>query len=220
MMFIFIVSNRYFIFQKVTHPFPFLFLLDMDDENTQVLNFSAKMISDYPEDRRRQFVVSYYLCDKTMAIFEMQVPNSGFRAGKFLQRTRVRDPKTKQFFEPSAFYVGAKIHCSGRVFELLDAAPHTLCLMEAHSDEFPEADISNVIQNLIGICQQTTRDIRALFEEKDTRKTGFVQVEDAKELFKQFVPQITPHAVLTLVRAFEKDDGTYEYNLLLNYMRA
>ncbi|OHT06166.1 hypothetical protein TRFO_25861 [Tritrichomonas foetus] len=192
----------------------------MDDENTQVLNFSAKMISDYPEDRRRQFVVSYYLCDKTMAVFEMQVPNSGFRAGKFLQRTRVRDPKTKQFFEPSAFYVGAKIHVSGRNFELLDAAPHTLCLMEAHADDFPEADITTVIQNLINVCMQTTKSVRAIFEEKDPRKTGFVSIDDAKAIFKQFVPQITPHAVITLTRACEHDDGTYEYTLLLNYMRA
>ena len=48
----------------------------MDDESTQILNFKAKLISDYPEDRRRQFMISYYLCDKTMAIFEAAVPNS------------------------------------------------------------------------------------------------------------------------------------------------
>jgi hypothetical protein len=192
----------------------------LDDESTQVLNFSSKLISDYPEDRRRQFVVSYYLCDKTMAIFETIVPNSGFRAGKFLQRTRVRDPTTKQFFEPSAFYVGAKIHVSGRIFELLDAAPHTFCLMEAHSDDFPEANITVVIQKLIQICLQTTKSVRALFEELDQRKTGFVAVEEAKQIFSQFVPDITKHAAITLTRAFDKNDGTFDYGLLLQYMRV
>jgi hypothetical protein len=191
----------------------------LDDESTQVLNFSSKLISDYPEDRRRQFVVSYYLCDKTMAIFETIVPNSGFRAGKFLQRTRVRDPATKQFFEPSAFYVGAKIQVSGRVFELLDAAPHTFCLMEAHSEDFPEANITVVVQKLTQIAQQTTKSIRALFEVLDERKTGFVAVEDAKQIFSQFVPDITKHAAITLTRAFDKNDGTFEYRILLQYLK-
>jgi hypothetical protein len=192
----------------------------VDDESTQVLNFSSKLISDYPEDRRRQFVVSYYLCDKSMAIFEMVVPNSGFRAGKFLQRTRVRDPETKKFLEPSSFFVGARIHVSGRVFELLDAAPHTFCLMEAHSDDFPEANITTVIQNLTQSCRQTTKSVRALFEELDSRKTGFVSADDAKTIFAGFVPAISKHAVITLARAFDRNDGTYDYNLLLQYMRV
>jgi hypothetical protein len=192
----------------------------LDDESTQVLNFSSKLISDYPEDRRRQFVVSYYLCDKTMAIFETIVPNSGFRGGKFLQRTRVRDPTTKKFFEGDAFHVGARIFVSGRTFELLDAAPHTLCLMEAHSDDFPEANLPIVIQNLIRVANQSTRSVRELFESYDPRKTGLVSIEDAQAAFRSFVPPITKHAALTLTRAFDNNDGTFDYNLLLTHMRA
>ncbi|KAH0789056.1 EF-hand domain-containing family member C2 isoform X1 [Histomonas meleagridis] len=192
----------------------------MDDERTQVLNFSAKMQSRYPEDLRRKFVVSFYLYDKTIAVFEMEVPNSGFRAGKFLQRTRLRDPVTNQFFDASSFYVGAKIHVSGRVFELIDAAPHTFNLMEANPDDFPEANITLIVEKLTTICQQSTKSIRALFEEYDKRKTGIVSVDEAKSIFNSFVPQITPHAAITLTRAFDQDNGTYDYNLLLNYMRA
>jgi fumarylacetoacetate (FAA) hydrolase family protein len=155
-----------------------------------------------------------------MAIFETIVPNSGFRAGKFLQRTRVRDPMTNQFFEPSAFYVGAKIHVSGRVFDLLDAAPHMLCLMEAHSDDFPEANITAVIQKLIQICLQTTKSVRSLFEEFDAQKTGHVGVDEGKQIFAQFVLDITKHAAITLTRAFDKNDGTYDYGLVLQYMRV
>jgi hypothetical protein len=192
----------------------------MDDESTQVLNFSSKLVSDYPEDRRRQFVVSYYLADKTMAIFEMIVPNSGFKGGKFLQRTRVRDPTTGQFFEPSAFYVGAQIQVSARVFDLLDAAPHTLNLMEAHSDDFHEANINTVVSNLVSVALQDTKSLRESFEAYDTRKTGFVGLDEAKSIFAKFVPPLTKHAVLTLTRAFDKNDGTYDYGLLLKFIRA
>jgi hypothetical protein len=196
------------------------FSMSLDDESTQVLNFSSKLVSDYLEDRRRQFVVSYYLCDKTMAIFETIVPKSGFRGGKFLQRTRVRDPATKKFFEGDAFYVGARIRVSGQIFELLEAAPHTLCLMEAHADDFPDANLPRVIANLVSVAAQTTKNVRALFEEYDRRKTGLVSVEEARAVFSKFVPQISKHAVFTLTRAFDTNDGTYDYILLLTHMRA
>jgi hypothetical protein len=192
----------------------------VDDESTQVLNFQAKLISDYPEDRRRQFVVSYYLSDRTLSIFEIQVPNSGFRGGKFLQRTRVRDPTTKKFFEPHAFYVGAKIQVSARTFELLEAAPHTFGLMESRADDFPEADITHVVKHLVDVLQGETGTLRSAFEKYDPRGTGFVSVAEANEVYSKFIPKLTRHAVLTLTRAFDRNNGTYEYGILLKYLRA
>lgn len=191
----------------------------MDDESTQVLNFAAKLISDYPEDRRRQFMVSYFLCDKTMAIYEKQVPNSGFRAGKFLQRTRVRNPETKAFFEPSAFYVGARIHVSGRIFELFDAAPHTFCLMEAHSEDFPDADLPKIVENLKQVCLNQTRDLRALFEAKDPRKDGYCSADEAKSVLEQFGSSISQHAIQTILRGFTTG-SRFDYSTILKYIKA
>ena len=190
-----------------------------DEEQTQVLNFKARIISDYPEDRRRQFMVSYYLCDNTMAIFEANVPNSGFRAGKFLQRTRVRNPDTNKFFEAQAFYVGAKIRASGRIFELLDAAPHTFNLMEARSDEFPEANLENVICRLRDVLMGQTGDLRAAFEAKDPIKTGYVMRDEAEEILMPYAEKLTKHAIITLLRAYE-DGNKYYYKPILQYIKA
>ena len=190
----------------------------MDDENTQVLNFKARMLSDYPEDRRRQFMVSYFLSDKTMQIIEAVVPNSGFRAGKFLQRTRIRDPATKKFFEPSAFYVGAKIHAAGRVFELLDAAQHTFNLMEAKADEFPDSDIGTVVNHIKQICLGETKNLRKLFQERDDTASGYLTMEEAEDVLSKFEPKISKHAVKTVLRAFERD-GKFEYNPLLTFIK-
>ena len=190
-----------------------------DDEQTQVLNFKAKLISDHPEDRRRQFMISYFLCDNTMAIFEANVPNSGFRAGKFLQRTRVRNPDTNQFFVAQAFYVGAKIRASGRVFELLDAAPHTYNLMEARSDEFPVANIETVLTNLKNILMSQTADLRAAFEAKDPVKCGYVLRDEAEEILAPFTEKLIPHEVKTLLRAFE-DGNKFTYRPILQYIKA
>jgi Ca2+-binding EF-hand superfamily protein len=92
--------------------------------------------------------------------------------------------------------------------------------MEAHSDDFPEANITAVVQNLLNIALADTKSVRELFEAYDPRKTGFVGVDEAQSIFAKFVPKITKHAALTLARAFDKGDGTYDYGLLLKFMRA
>ena len=97
-------------------------------------------------------------------------------------------------------------------------------MLAAAEYEFDEpmygSDITTVVQNLIHVCQETTASIRQAFEQYDPRKTGFVSVDEAKQVFSKFEGQLTKHAIVTLTRAFDRDDGTYEYDLLLKYMRA
>ena len=40
-------------------------------------------------DRERRFVVSFYVADQTLSVYEPVVPNSGLQGGKFLERARV-----------------------------------------------------------------------------------------------------------------------------------
>jgi hypothetical protein len=184
------------------------------------LGFQAMLASGHPDEVRRQFVVSYYSSDKTLAIFEAVVPNSGFRGGKFLQRMKVINPATKQPCELSAFYIGAHIHSSGREFELVDTAPKTLEWMEGMPDKCPEANIAVAVKNIISIAKAGPKSVRALFEDYDPQKTGYVRTDEAKSIFSKFVPQITKHAVITLVRAYDREDGTYDYGLLLLVARS
>lgn len=43
-----------------------------------------------PDDSKRRFVVSFFMADSTIAVYEPPVSNSGFVGGKFLERQRVR----------------------------------------------------------------------------------------------------------------------------------
>lgn len=89
--------------------------------------------------------------------------------------------------------------------------------MEANADDFPEANIEHVMNELNDACLKMADklDIRDLFESKDNNKTGFVAVSDAREIFQQYLPLISKHAVFTLTRAFERDHDNYEYTFLL-----
>ena len=54
----------------------------MLDNAGKVLRFSAKLGSVVPADQYRQFIVTYYLEDDTIAIFEQPRANSGIRYKK------------------------------------------------------------------------------------------------------------------------------------------
>ena len=40
-------------------------------------------------DRERRFVISFYMADQTLSVYEPVLPNSGLQGGKFLERARV-----------------------------------------------------------------------------------------------------------------------------------
>lgn len=66
----------------------------------QVMRFFAWLVHDpehgtplrHESDRDRRFIVSYFLADDTVAIFEPPMRNSGIIGGKFLERSVVRKP--------------------------------------------------------------------------------------------------------------------------------
>ena len=189
------------------------------EDLVNVLMFTAKLISDFSGDKKREFVITFFLSDQTLQVYEMAVPNSGFRPGRFLQRQQTMNAKTKKLFKPSDFYIGARVVISGRTFELIEAAPHTLSIMEAHSNEFPEASVENVANKLRDICTQTNANLRQLFEVRDIDASRIVSKKDAQEVFASFEPKLSKQAAITLLRAFEKDGDKFDYPLFLDYMK-
>mmetsp|Transcript_35755 Transcript_35755/g.70052 ORF Transcript_35755/g.70052 Transcript_35755/m.70052 type:complete len:393 (-) Transcript_35755:35-1213(-) len=49
-----------------------------------------KMGHGGPDDSKRRFVVSFFMADSTIAVYEPPVSNSGFVGGKFLERQKMR----------------------------------------------------------------------------------------------------------------------------------
>lgn len=49
-----------------------------DGFDSHVLRFASRLINDNPEDAKRYFIVLYYLCDDTIAVFELGERNSGY----------------------------------------------------------------------------------------------------------------------------------------------
>jgi hypothetical protein len=95
----------------------------------QVMRFSARMRSSRPADAERRFIVSYFLSDDTLLIYEPRQRNSGLPGGKFSHRRRVQIPGSERFYNAADLRVGAVVEVEGRQFEIVDADEHTHRLM-------------------------------------------------------------------------------------------
>ena len=79
-----------------------------------------------PNDERR-FIVTFYLVDGTISVYEPPVSNSGIIGGKFLERTLepVRKPGARAPYVARDFYVGATVTLNSHRFELLNTDEST-----------------------------------------------------------------------------------------------
>jgi hypothetical protein len=192
----------------------------MNDEQVQVLNFAAKLSTRNLDDLLRKFVVSFFLFDQTLQIYEECVKNSGFRHGKYLQKTRIVNPVTRQFFAPGDFYVGAKINVGGKIFELLAASQLAYGIMEASPDDFPESDLGLQLGKLKTAIQTTGGDLRQLLEEAANEvPEKKLSVKRAQEVLERFAPIVTRHAAATIARGYERR-GTFAVDELLTILKV
>ena len=101
-----------------------------------VLQFRARMVSVDGSDRdvtefdaSRCFVVSYYVADDTLSIFERASKDSF--SSKFLERAKVK--KTADaYYDVRDMFVGSKLLIHSRAFELKDTDEYTAAFLAQH----------------------------------------------------------------------------------------
>lgn len=71
-----------------------------------VLRFSAILKSTKQVDKDRKFVVSLYVADDGISVFEPKMRNTGLVGGKFLEKGRIRRPDGVGYYEAKDFFVG------------------------------------------------------------------------------------------------------------------
>lgn len=60
-------------------------------DNQVNLRFVAKLNTTKPEEINRRFVITFFLNDDTVMVFEPSVRNSGIPDGKFLERKKYKN---------------------------------------------------------------------------------------------------------------------------------
>jgi hypothetical protein len=173
-----------------------------------VLRFAAKFKNPQPQDVRRTFVIVYYLADDTVAVFELQHRNSGFRGGKFIQRGKWKNVAAGgRGFIAADFKVGEEITINCFTFITSVADDFAMNFMESQSDNFTQSDLVDIIT----ACkkeQPRVQAIREAFEAIDPDLSGWIHPSQAEEALKTvYGQQFNLHQIRTIVRRWTEQPG-------------
>ena len=106
------------------------------DNDKKILRFTARLNTKVPEDVDRRFIVSFYLADDTISIFEPAQKNSGIIEGPFLERRKYKNvDKGYQFITPSDLAVGGDIKINGFNYHLLGCDDYSSKYLATHTYE-------------------------------------------------------------------------------------
>ncbi|KAK0180026.1 hypothetical protein PV327_005709 [Microctonus hyperodae] len=183
--------------------------------NGNVLRFRAKMISNNPDNSDRQFIISIYLMDNTVAIFELASRNSGFTRCLFQKRMQVMLPnqdiyshQKPKFYEPQHFYIGACLNLGKFHFRIDSADGYTLRYIEKNSNKFPVANVVLIMDKL----REAIKPMYKKFIEEYqpiTNADGFTVLSYEKfrdAMYKYLNGNIVEHEILTIARYYSTKD--------------
>jgi hypothetical protein len=97
------------------------------------LRYTAKFNTRVPEDVDRRFIISFFLADDTISIFEPVQKNSGVMDGKFLERRKYKNvDKNGDFVTPSDISIGGDVKINGNSFHILSYDDYTKNYLSSH----------------------------------------------------------------------------------------
>ncbi|KAM6143601.1 EF-hand domain-containing family member C2 [Erethizon dorsatum] len=187
-----------------------------------VLRFFARLITKKCADVDRMFVISYFLNDGTLSVFEPIERNSGYTGGLFLKRSRVKKfgqevfkSEFSEYIKVEELYVGAKVNVNGNLFVLLNADEYTLNYMEKNVDKFPFSNIELALQKLKE--ESKSREIKQVFAAADRDHTKVVDFNTFRDLLLDItVNKLIEQEILTIARHYRvPEDMGIDVNLLL-----
>ncbi|XP_069461843.1 EF-hand domain-containing protein 1 isoform X2 [Ambystoma mexicanum] len=129
-------------------------VIKMLENDRKVLRYAAVLDSINQEDKIRRFILSFYLSNDMISIFEPQIRNSGIIGGKFLERSKVPKPGSPFdnpcFYGPADFSIGAVVEVFGHRFIISDADVYVLNYIEANRDKYPLEVLTSLQKHLEG----------------------------------------------------------------------
>ena len=164
----------------------------------KVLRFEGAMISTATVDLNRKFIISYFLADDTMSVFEPPVRNSGILAGKFLDRTKCYYPGTTTSYEPQDLYIGASLELHSHKFVLTNADEYALSYMEKRPHLFPRANLDLILAKLAQGVDAFANAANIHLASSPDNALSADEFQDA--CFATGIPDLVGHEVLTLMR--------------------
>ena len=176
-----------------------------------ILRFKSHMVTKNRVDASRSFIITLYLCDDSIQIYEPPSRNSGVIAGKWLQRTKLKNPDTNMPYKASDFEIGKVLSINGTRFQIDEATEYAMSFMEADPDEFPQADLVRIVEDLRSTIKQKGENSRELFRVYSDH--GRMGIEQLRSLYSALGLSITPHEAMTVMRRYQLDKDVQTFTL-------
>ncbi|XP_072118369.1 EF-hand domain-containing family member C2 isoform X2 [Mobula birostris] len=198
---------------------------DRQGLESNVLRFSARLITNNEINNERNFILSYYLSDDTISIFESPKVNSGITGGKFLERGRIKKPgqelyksELSDYFTQQDLFIGAKLCFYGNYFCLVDADEYTFCYMEKNADEYQKANICTILTKLKTSGNVHSLEIKRMLAAHDHNRTGIINYDEFRNIIIQIGEgHLTEHEVITMGRYYSiREEQETEVCLILH----
>ena len=103
------------------------------DNDKKILRFTGRFNTRVPEDIDRRFIISFYLADDTISIYEPAQKNSGIIPGAFLKRNRYKNiDNANAWITPSDMAIGGDVKINGHSFHLMSCDEYTSNYLKEH----------------------------------------------------------------------------------------
>ena len=99
-----------------------------------MLRYIGRFNTQVPEDIDRRFIISFFLADDSISIYEPAQKNSGIMEGKFLERRKYKntDRNDGTFVTPTDMPIGGDVKINGYSFHIESCDEFTLKWLDTH----------------------------------------------------------------------------------------
>jgi hypothetical protein len=106
------------------------------DNDKKILRYTARFNTTIPEDVDRRFIISFYLSDDSISVYEPAVKNSGIIPGPLLRRGKYKNvDKNNAFITPTDMPIGGDIKVNGFSYHILSCDEYTKNYLSTHFDD-------------------------------------------------------------------------------------
>ncbi|KAI9141005.1 hypothetical protein BKA69DRAFT_1167065 [Paraphysoderma sedebokerense] len=172
----------------------------------KVLRFIGVMESKYKQDQERKFVISYFLSDDSISIYEPALRNRSAMGGKFLEKSRILKPgytlQNPVYYSSTDFYIGAKLLIHSHKFTLIDADEFVFKYMEDMNSVYEKSDYKKCLHKVKnnGEVQQRMKDVLNDLMNEANQSTAVHKDTVLRRLSAVMNDLLTTHEILTLIR--------------------
>ena len=175
------------------------------------------MTAPNPDDHKRRFVISYFMGDGTLSVYEPPIQNSGFMGGKFLDRQRVQRHKSKIGFgdwitdEDMLIPMPGTVWINSQPFVLLETDKFTLrYLNKGRLDNI--ISIDSLYAKMRSKASGLSDELKSVFRLLDENGTGRVSLEDLVNVIRKFDFDLDEDELIALMSRWDASkNGEVDY---------